>query len=342
MDTDYCRAVYEVIDSNNPYIVCAGYVNLMKEMLERIGLNECFGWHAIGRENIPGENTHHARLVIHLKDDKYGIDGVYMADPTWDNLEGNKFNYINMTKDDALKDTTRFEDDVHLGFHEEQYQELSKVVNLANMPIGNKSDFFEVVFNRPIPKEATIKAMLAIERFTDKNMPMVKENIVGENGYSKEEYNEVVARYFYKFDKSVFIDFSNDLKKACDEIIWQEFSNPSTLSHYKMLIRNFSLGKFINSISAPDSNVQYNLLRAGDWMVLSYPEFSDLEQYVDDIKEKFPDIICKFDDIMIGNSIMINLDSLIDKNKPLNKSRDKVIEVIEFINNINNKVNNSK
>ena len=78
----------EVIDKiNNRRIVCVGFVHLLQELLFRMGIYDTIRWdvHSIEEEersHTQGDN--HARMLIHLVDPKYNIDGVYMSDPTWD------------------------------------------------------------------------------------------------------------------------------------------------------------------------------------------------------------------------------------------------------------------
>ena len=61
-------------------IVCLGYVNIFKALIERLGI-ECEIVCLIQLDRKQG----HARNRIFVKDDKYGVHGVYYFDPTWDN-----------------------------------------------------------------------------------------------------------------------------------------------------------------------------------------------------------------------------------------------------------------
>lgn len=70
---DQSRNVYLLL--MNEWIVCAGYSQLLNSLLTRIGIPS-IEW-AVSYET-------HARSYVHIKDDKYHIDGFYMCDPTWD------------------------------------------------------------------------------------------------------------------------------------------------------------------------------------------------------------------------------------------------------------------
>lgn len=57
-------------------IVCMGYATIFKTLLNKLGIEtrECI---------VMNDKVGHARNEIYVKDDKYGIDGVYYFDPTW-------------------------------------------------------------------------------------------------------------------------------------------------------------------------------------------------------------------------------------------------------------------
>ena len=95
-------------------IVCVGYARIFKTLLEKLGIHS--------REvhlNYPDRIGGHARNEIYIKDEKYGVDGVYYFDPTWDSKKDeNDISYLSsyrffaMTKSamDSL-DNGRFIDD---------------------------------------------------------------------------------------------------------------------------------------------------------------------------------------------------------------------------------------
>jgi hypothetical protein len=69
-------------------IVCAGYANIFHVLLHYIGI-ENLVVHLMEKDN---PKSGHARNVIYVKDDKYGIDGVYYFDPTWNSKRRNEIN----------------------------------------------------------------------------------------------------------------------------------------------------------------------------------------------------------------------------------------------------------
>lgn len=103
-DAKASRNLYEILD--NDYLVCVGFAKILEELTKRDGIpsiehnvmvdtsyddkdeNECVVATAGG----------HARRYLYIKDPKYGIDGFYVADPTWDNvMDKDLYNHLVLT-----------------------------------------------------------------------------------------------------------------------------------------------------------------------------------------------------------------------------------------------------
>ncbi len=81
------RSVYGVLNSEK--IVCVGFSELFKAIIEDVGDEniKLFKNHV---EVLDDDNTAtegHQNLIVYLKDEKYGIDGYFYLDPTWDCAE---------------------------------------------------------------------------------------------------------------------------------------------------------------------------------------------------------------------------------------------------------------
>ena len=90
------RGLYRIL--NNDYIVCAGYTELLVTLCERLGINAKL-------EKLISKSVPHARPYFHLIDEKYGIDGFYISEPTWIG-RGSLNNLLScpiMTTEDAAK-----------------------------------------------------------------------------------------------------------------------------------------------------------------------------------------------------------------------------------------------
>ena len=76
--------------TENDYIVCLGYASLLERICQGIGL-KCAeqGCEVVDRNEKTKGKLNHASNAVHLKDSKYGIDGIYYADSTKDGREEN-------------------------------------------------------------------------------------------------------------------------------------------------------------------------------------------------------------------------------------------------------------
>ena len=116
-DKKEARDLYRILDKDNKYMVCQGYAVLLHDLLEKLGIEsevidvtveKGFDEVPIDVEVTPdGVNTGragHARVRVHLVDPKYDIDGIYYADPTWDNNMGNDaYNHALMTQEEFIE-----------------------------------------------------------------------------------------------------------------------------------------------------------------------------------------------------------------------------------------------
>ncbi len=107
------RKLYEIID-NDEYMVCVGYANLLVDLLTKLGIESTtygvgvdVGFDAVDvMSEYSGEAMSkyggHSRVIVNLVDPKYGINGIYQSDPTWDNVIGeDSYIYSTMTFDEA-------------------------------------------------------------------------------------------------------------------------------------------------------------------------------------------------------------------------------------------------
>lgn len=107
------RDLYKIL--MNEYMVCVGFSNMLgdllnKQNIENIDLSTTvdisYDKVAKDEENFEEakvvQKEYHARRYIHIVDEKYGINGFYIADPTWDNnMEQDLYNHLVMTNKEA-------------------------------------------------------------------------------------------------------------------------------------------------------------------------------------------------------------------------------------------------
>ena len=103
-DTSAARNLYAILE--NEYMVCVGYSHLLEDLLNKSGIKSIDRSVAIDisydKENenevISSKKGEHARRYIYINDPKYGIDGFYVTDPTWDNnLDKDLYNHLLLT-----------------------------------------------------------------------------------------------------------------------------------------------------------------------------------------------------------------------------------------------------
>ncbi|MBQ9013118.1 MAG: hypothetical protein IJ094_06080 [Bacilli bacterium] len=136
-DKDQARNLRHVF--NNEYMVCVGYVNVLKELLKRVGI-ESYDY-GLGVDTSydkgfsiidePTKYAGHERLIVNINDPKYGINGFYVADPTWDNdLENDYYNYATMSFNKTEKeDRYMFLTDEDLIMNVKNMEEFSERIN---------------------------------------------------------------------------------------------------------------------------------------------------------------------------------------------------------------------
>ena len=79
-DFQKSRHIHNIVETGD--IVCVGYSVFLAELLKEIGIDA----HAIGT-SVPlqdGETVGHERNIVEIHDEKYGIDGMFALDCTWD------------------------------------------------------------------------------------------------------------------------------------------------------------------------------------------------------------------------------------------------------------------
>lgn len=113
-DLNASRKLYSILE--NKFMVCVGFSEMFGDLLNKLGIantdlsvtvDTSYDDVSRGKEAVEGvervtEQAGHARRYVHINDDKYGIDGFYIADPTWDNdLENDCYNHLVVTSKEA-------------------------------------------------------------------------------------------------------------------------------------------------------------------------------------------------------------------------------------------------
>ena len=151
-DLSASRNLYKILE--NEFMVCVGFSNLFGDLLSKLGISSSS--YSVGvdtsydkaymkQEQVEGvekstERVGHDRRYVYIKDEKYGIDGFYVSDPTWDNnLERDLYNHLAMTDEEMTKltrynwiSTYEYKELFNIKSIEEFYQKINFYLSRKN------------------------------------------------------------------------------------------------------------------------------------------------------------------------------------------------------------------
>lgn len=68
----------------NEYMVCVGYADLLEKLVKRLNNPNVSTVEYSCSVQDGNKSVGHSRCLTRIKDEKYGVDGIYISDPTWD------------------------------------------------------------------------------------------------------------------------------------------------------------------------------------------------------------------------------------------------------------------
>lgn len=104
------RNLYAILE--NEYMVCVGYSHMLEDLLNKSGIKSIYRSMGVDdsydkkdeKEVVNINWNGHARRFVYINDPKYGIDGFYVADPTWDNdLKNDLYNHLLLTNEEETE-----------------------------------------------------------------------------------------------------------------------------------------------------------------------------------------------------------------------------------------------
>ena len=167
-------------------MVCLGYSNLLVDLLRRVGISDCIPVSVVA---MPFGSTfsyafpNHSRVSVYIKDDKYDIEGIFMADPTWDSVDESSYgdNYrpndlsiihALLSKEEALTVDVREISNPDIDLMLTRFiEKICEKMNEKKERITKEE--CEALFNKPISKELLAQALLCVDYFSykDKRLP---------------------------------------------------------------------------------------------------------------------------------------------------------------------------
>ena len=209
-DGEASRSLFEYL--NNSFMVCAGYVNFMENLCYLTGIPT---FHE-SVETKGGER--HARLYTNICDEKYGIDGYYVMDPTNDSnirieFRSRSFKHFLMTTLDSFEDIENSDFEVIEDIL--SYKDTEDFKNKFN-----KSDksWLEYVFEKLDKNFAQIFQALDLEKDEDINILLDYLHRKIDNKVEEKTIKKIKVAYASK----VFERSEEDIEKLVTPMSQQE------------------------------------------------------------------------------------------------------------------------
>ena len=219
------RDLYEILE--NDYIVCVGFNNLLCDLLTKLGINnieqgldiDISASKAIKQLNIEKEKwanltpeekhnlileqqsyiprnkfEGHRRAIVRIKDEKYGIDGIYSADSTWDNDDkNNRYSHAVMTEEDVARTISKQKlDNAFLLFFAKDINEYN---NMLNYILDRQKQQQIKLFKEEKEKGKNITSEIIMKDDVNKFYYFFKEVLYKIKRLFNEEYNELMKKY---------------------------------------------------------------------------------------------------------------------------------------------------
>lgn len=226
---------------NNEYMVCVGYAKLLTTLLDKVGIPSM--QISVGvdtsyddgftKEAKPTEIAGHARNIIKIDDDKYGIHGIFVADATWDNdLENDLYNNSAMTfnrKKEATRLETLKDEDLLLDFN--NLNDFSQKINFflkrkINHPIINEPKHNKRVIKAYKNLYQEITKILSILDYPKYKELHTKYNELIENKINAFELNKVSLKEI----EEIFGDFLTEYATYIIPLSNQKIDNNTLLN----------------------------------------------------------------------------------------------------------------
>ena len=194
-DEDYSisRDLNQII--NGDKIVCVGFANLMDYLLTNLGIES----NCIILE-YKDKNVGHQRNYVHLKDDKYNIDGIFFLDATWDSKRDE--NYLD-NYNFFLKPLNFFKN----------IRKNEIVISPQYFELLQKDKLTIIEYIKNLENDELIKFSLSLSALVNKYSDS-KQGFTTFYTKTKEELLQIIEEIYSKYNKTIPLDtFKNSLYK---------------------------------------------------------------------------------------------------------------------------------
>lgn len=174
------RQLHKIFGTNK--IVCSGYSRIITQVLNELGIRS--GIYKLITKN----NVLHARSLVHIVDDIYGINSIFSMEPTWESALNEQYAYsmfltpINKLKEYFPFDKFREDIDVLCGFKKIDDINLKDRISLYqffdNKDLSqNEIDDFLVNCNKVVDLDVFCKALINVRCAQGVNKTSIVSNV---------------------------------------------------------------------------------------------------------------------------------------------------------------------
>lgn len=254
-------------------IVCVGFSSMLKELCNRLGIpcaRQSIKW-----KDENGEMHYHMNNVVLLKDEKYGINGIYYVDSCWDSYSSKSNNSF-------------------LIYSCMKYSDVEKIFPYFQFLTGD-NEIVSNIYNEEY-QNIGAKYIQEIKNIQDETADYFKDN----KNYYVEIFDDIVCDNLWddklKFTKVKLdmVGLAKGIEKLCDEMYKDIFliqhSRPETINYLRYIfsgMHNYGFSK---------EQIHDILLKTAK---NSEPKKSLLVEYISHVEEtskKLSDKLSKIDD----------------------------------------------
>lgn len=222
------RSTYGVLNTKKS--VCVGYSELFKEIVDQLNLSEVKVFLNYNNVCIPNEvYDAHCNIVAYIKDEKYGIDGYYYFDPTWDADRSNnqefRLNFFMVPLDeiDQMQEYEILSDKIgisgyrqniesHGGTHTFYYPDKNNKISLFNNGVYATKEFANLICSDNMLRDSIKSKNISQNDITNTNNAQVLKQLLSKRSKNigfktmKSIVKNVVKQKFNRDEQSKIYD----------------------------------------------------------------------------------------------------------------------------------------